>query len=141
MKEDLDKNFEAVFLETLRCTEIYSVIDSIKTVYVLLKKYDEFSRTEYIKCVNEYIDELKSEEFTENYRLGRTWDYFFDENELLRNMLIYHLKLEPSEWTNLFDKYTDYSTSMVNEFIVTHCDHYGLDLEDWMFYSSALSVE
>lgn len=126
------------FKDILLHTEVGSMIDAMNETYVILKDYSEFNKTDFISCINNYIDDLKSEEFMENERLGKTWDYFFSSQELLKEMLVFYMDLDPYRWTKLFDDYTDYNTSEICEFIISHIEIFERDINEYKFYSSAL---
>lgn len=118
-------------IDLMKNTTIGPVISGIENVYVLLKDFDEFKEENFINCIDEYVEELK-------YEIGQSWESFFNDEELLKDMLVYYMNMDPAKWIDLLFHHTDYSTSEINEFIQTHTDYFELDINEWKVYSSSL---
>ncbi|MBE6494331.1 MAG: hypothetical protein E7Z84_06965 [Methanosphaera stadtmanae] len=88
-------------------------------------------RKTFVEAFNEVLTEAVRDE-------GEDWHYFFDKTELLKEILVYRTKIDSYHFTEIFNKYTDYSTSEINECIITHCEVFDEPIEDYKDYSSAL---
>lgn len=118
------------FMKMFKETSIFHVVDKMFSVWFLVRNLEGYTEEKLVKCINEYIDELKSEDNNDD----RTWDYFFSLEELLKDMMIYYIDCDSYEWVEMFNKHTDYSTSEISEFITQHCDHFGHDPDKFNRY-------
>ena len=121
-----------MILKMLKQSNIGNIIGSFEYVWELLERYN-ISEKEYIEAFNTVVENT-----IEDCDGVYNWTQYFDSVELLEELLVFRIKMDPHEFTNIFDKYTDKSTSEINELIIEHCYCFDENIDDYKFYSSAL---
>ncbi len=122
----------------MKNTTFGSVISGIENVYVLLKDFEEFKTEDFINCIDGYVEELKCDELGVYEGIDHSWENFFCDCELLKDMLVFYMDMDSAKWIDLLFHHTDYSISEINGFIQTHTDYFELDINEWKVYSSSL---
>lgn len=113
---------------------IGNLVESLDFVWMLLEKYD-IDEGVYVEAFNDVV-QATVEDCEERHVYGYGWVDYFDSVEFLEEILVYRVNVDPHDFVDIFDKYSDKSTSEIIELIVVHCDCFGVSVSDYSFYSS-----
>lgn len=131
-----ERNDCGAVLKVLESSCVGNLVDSFVFVWDVLRDYG-ISDEEYVGAFNTVV-QTTVDDCEENGVYGSGWISYFDSIELLEELLVYRIKIDSHDFTDIFDKYTDKSTSEINELIIEHCYCFDESLDDYKFYSSAL---
>lgn len=123
----MDINEYKRLFKILEDTELGNIIGAITNVFLILKKHGVDDK-EFIREINDTIHQTKID--CDEKHIEKWWDSF-DDTELLENMLTYRMKIDPYDFVNIFQKYTDYSTSDIHNFIEIHCSIFDENPEEY----------
>ncbi|RAP49230.1 MAG: hypothetical protein BZ138_08110 [Methanosphaera sp. rholeuAM270] len=125
----MEKSYSKKLIHILMESELDNLIGAIEYVYSILEPYniDE----EFIKELNDTIHQTKVDCYESHID---DWENCFDSSELLENILIYRIKIDPYDFVEIFNKHTDFTTSEIREKIEQHCIIFEENEKEYLKY-------